>query len=352
MRCASGRWGCTLRFLPPSGTLPSWSAPSTDTSAPAGQGWRGTACAEGRCSCCAAGAGRSHQLCSTAAPCLRRRWLLKRLEARKEIWAIFPPGWHVPQLLCIMFCNITKTMLAEILDLKVGAALAGRAGQLLSGCRSVLPAASLAPCLAVQSAELPSQVDALLKSVEATNIFEAEMARRFEGAVEREPSEDADAGGGGDAPADDSTPASRVRQRYEKLAREKQRAVESESPERRKEQVGGCVLASCRCGRACAQRGAGTAPLPCHGSLPRRRRTHCMPRTYMPAGARDVGGGGQDQLPGRHLLCVCALPQVRCRAVPLRCCVPPATTCSSAMPASHPRPPALHLQRVLGPGGA
>jgi hypothetical protein len=50
----------------------------------------------------------------------RYKWLLKRLEARKEIWAIFPPGWHVPQLLCIMFCNITKTMLAEILDVKVG----------------------------------------------------------------------------------------------------------------------------------------------------------------------------------------------------------------------------------------
>jgi hypothetical protein len=58
----------------------------------------------------------------------RYKWLLKRLEARKEIWAIFPPGWHVPQLLCFMFCNITKTMLAEILDLKVGAA---------TGCTSV-----------------------------------------------------------------------------------------------------------------------------------------------------------------------------------------------------------------------
>ena len=49
----------------------------------------------------------------------RYKWLLRRLEARKEIWAIFPHAWHVPQLLCIMFCNITKTMLAEILDLKV-----------------------------------------------------------------------------------------------------------------------------------------------------------------------------------------------------------------------------------------
>lgn len=56
----------------------------------------------------------------------RYKWLLRRLEARKDIWAIFPPGWHVPQLLCIMFCNITKSQLAEILDLRVGRAGRGR----------------------------------------------------------------------------------------------------------------------------------------------------------------------------------------------------------------------------------
>ncbi len=49
----------------------------------------------------------------------RYKWLLRRLEARREVWAIFPTSWHVPQLLCLMFCNITKTQLAEILDLKV-----------------------------------------------------------------------------------------------------------------------------------------------------------------------------------------------------------------------------------------
>jgi hypothetical protein len=85
-------------------------------------------------------------------------------------------------------------------------------------------------------------VDSLLKGVEATNIFEREMARRFEGVVDREltSSEDAEGGAGGCAsgPADDSTPASLVRQRYEKLAREKQRTVEGVSPARRKEQVG------------------------------------------------------------------------------------------------------------------
>lgn len=102
------------------------------------------------------------------------------------------------------------------------------------------PPPALPPACCPQSAELPSQVDSLLKSVEATNIFEAEMARRFEGAVERDTSgsEEAEAGGTGELPSDDSSPASRVRARYERLARERQRAAESESPERRKEQVG------------------------------------------------------------------------------------------------------------------
>ena len=46
--------------------------------------------------------------------------MLKRLEARREVWAIFPPGWAVPQLLCLMFCNITRAQLAELLDLRSG----------------------------------------------------------------------------------------------------------------------------------------------------------------------------------------------------------------------------------------
>lgn len=135
----------------------------------------------------------------------RYKWLLKRLEARKDVWSIFPSHWHVPQLLCIMFCNITKTQLAEILDTK--------------------------------AAELPSQVDSLLKAVEATNIFEAEMSRRFEGSAEREPTNDQEADDGYGGHTDDKSPASRVRERYEKLAREKQRAASAgASPERIKEQ--------------------------------------------------------------------------------------------------------------------
>ncbi|GAB4819166.1 hypothetical protein N2152v2_006212 [Parachlorella kessleri] len=136
----------------------------------------------------------------------RYKWLLKRLEARKDVWSIFPAHWHVPQLLCIMFCNITKTQLAEVLD--------------------------------TRSSELPSQVDNLLKAVEATNIFETEMARRFEGAVEpRDPSDDQETEGFSGGRADDSTPASQVRERYERLLRERQRAEEGgASAQRVKEQ--------------------------------------------------------------------------------------------------------------------
>ncbi|KAG7673354.1 hypothetical protein Ndes2526B_g03205 [Nannochloris sp. 'desiccata'] len=78
----------------------------------------------------------------------RYKWLLRRLEARKDVWGIFPADWRVPQLLCVTFCSITKTQLAEILDEKAG--------------------------------ELPHQVSNLLKAVEATHIFEAEMSRRYE----------------------------------------------------------------------------------------------------------------------------------------------------------------------------
>ena len=47
--------------------------------------------------------------------------------------------------------------------------------------------------------------------------------------------------------ADDSTPASQVRQRYEKLLRERQRAAEDgSSPERRKEQEHAATAAGAR----------------------------------------------------------------------------------------------------------
>lgn len=162
---------------------------------------------------------------------------------------------------------------------------------------------------APQSAELPQQVDNLLKAVEATNIFESEMARRFEGAVDREPSssEDAEVGAdGGAATADDSTPASRVRQRYEKLAREKQRTAEGESPERRKEQVGGLRWLAGWVVQAPQSRPAASL-----GDC-------CCNRPAAAAGARHLGGSGQDQLQGQHFLRLCAIPRVGAREGGLR----------------------------------
>ena len=81
--------------------------------------------------------------------CMNRyKWLLRRLEARREVFTIVPVEWRLPQLLCLSFCSVTKTQLAEILD--------------------------------ERAVEVPHQVANLLKAVEATHIFEAELARRYE----------------------------------------------------------------------------------------------------------------------------------------------------------------------------
>lgn len=77
----------------------------------------------------------------------RYKWLLRRLESRRDVWGIFPSDWKVPQILTVTFCSMTKTALAEILD--------------------------------ENAAQLQHMVDPLLKAVEATHIFETEMARRF-----------------------------------------------------------------------------------------------------------------------------------------------------------------------------
>ena len=132
------------------------------------------------------------------------------------------------------------------------------------------------------------------------------MARRFEGA----PPPEAEPSGGsedGEGREDDSSPASRVRARYERRERERQRVAENESPERRKEQVGGAgrgggLHAWAHAGR----RWLALAALDCDWltCLPRCRRL--LPG----AGARHVCGGGQDQLPGRHLRGLRALPAV------------------------------------------
>lgn len=87
------------------------------------------------------------------------------------------------------------------------------------------------------SAELCSFITNIRQALQLTAIL-LRAPCRFEG-VEREPapSDDAEGGSEGEPPADDSAPASRVRQRYEKAAREKQRTAEHESPARRKEQA-------------------------------------------------------------------------------------------------------------------
>ncbi|KAF7127093.1 hypothetical protein RHSIM_Rhsim11G0087500 [Rhododendron simsii] len=46
----------------------------------------------------------------------RYAWIKRRLRTNEEIWKIFPPLWHVPYLLCIQFCKLTRTQIVEILD--------------------------------------------------------------------------------------------------------------------------------------------------------------------------------------------------------------------------------------------
>jgi vacuolar protein sorting-associated protein 53 len=129
----------------------------------------------------------------------RYKWLLRRLEARKDVWGIFPADWRVPQLLCVTFCSITKTQLAEILDEKAG--------------------------------ELPHQISNLLKAVEATHIFEAEMSRRYEspgGSGINTSSNNNYSGQDGDGDgfdAGEGFDAAEVRWRYEKERAQRNTAV-------------------------------------------------------------------------------------------------------------------------------
>jgi hypothetical protein len=126
----------------------------------------------------------------------RYKWLLRRLEARKDVWGIFPADWRVPQLLCVTFCSITKTQLAEILDEK--------------------------------ASELPHQVSNLLKAVEATHIFEAEMSRRYETPGGTNSSSTNNLTGEDGFDAEEGFDAAEVRWKYEK--ERSQRTVGSTSP--------------------------------------------------------------------------------------------------------------------------
>ena len=46
----------------------------------------------------------------------RYQWLKKRLDERSSQWAVFPDSWRASQLVCMAFCKVTKSQLAEILD--------------------------------------------------------------------------------------------------------------------------------------------------------------------------------------------------------------------------------------------
>lgn len=46
----------------------------------------------------------------------RYNWLKKRLDDRPQEWAIFPPSWRMTRVVCMAFCQTTKSHLAQILD--------------------------------------------------------------------------------------------------------------------------------------------------------------------------------------------------------------------------------------------
>ncbi|KAG6391062.1 hypothetical protein SASPL_148810 [Salvia splendens] len=46
----------------------------------------------------------------------RYAWIKRRLRTNEEIWKLFPSSWHVPYLLCIQFCKLTRTQLVDILN--------------------------------------------------------------------------------------------------------------------------------------------------------------------------------------------------------------------------------------------
>ncbi|KZV32761.1 vacuolar protein sorting-associated protein 53 A [Dorcoceras hygrometricum] len=46
----------------------------------------------------------------------RYAWIKRRLRTNEEIWKLFPSSWHVPYLLCIQFCKLTRTQIVEILN--------------------------------------------------------------------------------------------------------------------------------------------------------------------------------------------------------------------------------------------
>lgn len=147
----------------------------------------------------------------------RFAWFRGRLDERREIWALFPPGWRVPQTLCLTFCKITKARRraqrapggrhaccpcpATPLDVSsrpAPDALSHTALTCLSSPpRRHAPQAALKRILSDSEDVIASDVAPLLKTVVATNKFERDMAALFGGGKAQ------GGGGGGGADAQD-----------------------------------------------------------------------------------------------------------------------------------------------------
>eukprot|EP00899_Mesostigma_viride_P016160 jgi/Mesvir1/24545/Mv21883-RA.1 len=50
----------------------------------------------------------------------RYAWVTRQLTEKEKVWEIFPPAWHVPQVLCIELCKVTRAQIAETLDAQRG----------------------------------------------------------------------------------------------------------------------------------------------------------------------------------------------------------------------------------------
>lgn len=68
----------------------------------------------------------------------RYAWLRRRLNAKAEIWAIFPESWRLTQRMCLLFAQVTRTHLAEILDNKVRSPAASVVSARVSGSSLLL----------------------------------------------------------------------------------------------------------------------------------------------------------------------------------------------------------------------
>ncbi|GMH25811.1 hypothetical protein Nepgr_027654 [Nepenthes gracilis] len=110
----------------------------------------------------------------------RYAWIKRRLRTNEEIWKIFPPSWHVPYLLCIQFCKLTRTQLMEILE---------------------------------NLKEKPD-VGTLLLALQRTLEFEEELAEKFGASAQsKEITSDSDGGVKGQS---NSQSVSEIRKKYEK----------------------------------------------------------------------------------------------------------------------------------------